>query len=96
MRNTIFNVSVALVSLAAGLLTGDVVTDALSAPTAVHATAVCGPEDSRAYNAAKCGNRTIGVQVDWTPNNGPKGTFWYSLKFDKSGTKGTFTRQTWR
>lgn len=65
--------------------------------TTVHATALkCGEEDSRNWNAALCGNRSMGVQVDVTPNK-PGGKVWVTLKFTGPGVnKGTFARQTWR
>lgn len=54
------------------------------------AAMACGPEDSRSYNAAKCGNRTMGVKIDPTPNNGKAGSTWVVLKFSKDGKTGTF------
>lgn len=65
-------------------------------PTAVVQAVKCGPEDGRNWNAALCGNRTMGVKIDVTPNK-PGGTMWVSLKFKgKGANQGTFSRQTWR
>lgn len=44
-------------------------------------------EESRNFNCAKYGNHTCGTTVDWTPNNGERGTQRVNLVFDKTGTK---------
>lgn len=62
------------------------------APTAVvQASAYkCGHEDSKNWHAAICGNRSMGVKIDVTPNNSHNGTRWVILKFSKDGKSGTF------
>lgn len=51
----------------------------------------CGPEDGPRFNAAKCGNRTMGVYVDVTPNNGKRDGEWLNLTFKKGhDDRGTF------
>lgn len=50
----------------------------------------CGNEDSKNWHAALCGNRTMGVKIDVTPNNPRNGVRWVNLKFSTDGKSGTF------
>jgi hypothetical protein len=62
-----------------------------ASPTAVVQAVKCGPEDGPRWNAARCGNRTMGVYVDVTPNNGKRDGEWLNLTFKKGhDDRGTF------
>ena len=91
MIQRIAAMSVAPSLILGGYAMGRVSDNVPTSVTAVVQAVKCGPEDGPRHNAALCGNRTMGVYVDVTPNNGKRDGEWLNLKFKKGhDDRGTF------